>query len=142
MSVPNVISERQILETLPLDGLRILILEDEFLIAMEVEQSCRDYGAADVRICRAIDEIGAATDGSFDFDAAVVDLRLGEATSLDFARTLFDAGRPFVFATGYSDPLEMSASFPGVPVVTKPYLGSDLVEALADTVHRRTQMQE
>lgn len=130
------------METLPLDGLRILILEDEFLIAMEVEQSCRDYGAAEVRICRAIDEIDGATTGSFDFDAAVVDLRLGEATSHEFARALFDAGRPFVFATGYSDPLEMSASFPGVPVVTKPYLGSDLVEALADMVHRKAQMQE
>lgn len=142
MSVPKVISEKQILETLPLDGLKILILEDEFLIAMEVEQSCRDYGAADVRICRAIDEIGSAADGSFDFDAAVVDMRLGEATSLDFARALFDAGRPFVFATGYSDAKEMADSFPGVPVVTKPYLGSDLVEALADAVHRTTQMQE
>lgn len=130
------------METLPLDGLRILILEDEFLIAMEVEQSCRDCGAADVRICRAIEEARSAAAGSFDFDAAVVDLRLGEASSLDFARMLFDAGRPFVFATGYSDPLEMSASFPGVPVVTKPYLGSDLVKALADTVHRRIQMQE
>ena len=35
-----------------LDGLRILILEDEFLIAMDVEQLCRDHGAADVVIAR------------------------------------------------------------------------------------------
>ncbi|TIX20809.1 MAG: response regulator, partial [Mesorhizobium sp.] len=33
-----------------LDGLRILVLEDEFLIAMDVEQLCRDYGAGDVVI--------------------------------------------------------------------------------------------
>lgn len=127
------------METLPLDGLRILILEDEFLIAMEVEQACRDNGAADVRICRSIEEVGVATVEAIDFDATVIDVRLGEESSLDFARMLFDGGHPFVFATGYSDPTEMSEYFPGVPVVTKPYLGSDLVEALAETVHRKRQ---
>lgn len=130
------------MKTLPLDGLSILVLEDEFLIAMEVEQACRDYGAAEVHICRTLNEIGGAGGDAFEFDAAVVDLRLGGDSAVDFARTLFDAGRPFIFATGYSDPLEMSASFPGVPVITKPYLGSDLVEALARTILRRTQMQE
>lgn len=129
--------EKQILETLPLDGLRILILEDEFLIAMEVEQACRDNGAAEVRICRSIGEISVVPTETIDFDAAVIDVRLGEESSLDFARMLFDGGQPFVFATGYSDPTEMSESFPGIPVVTKPYLGSDLVEALAETIHRR-----
>ena len=122
--------------TLPLDGLSILVLEDEFLIAMEVEQACRDYGAAEVRICRTLNEIGAAGD-VLDFDAAVVDLRLGEESAVDFARTLFETGRPFVFATGYSNPTEMSASFPEVPVLTKPYLGNDLVEALAAAVQRQ-----
>ncbi|TIX32026.1 MAG: response regulator, partial [Mesorhizobium sp.] len=37
-----------------LDGLRILVLEDEFLIAMDVEQLCRDHGAAEVTIAREI----------------------------------------------------------------------------------------
>jgi CheY-like chemotaxis protein len=125
------------LDTLPLDGLKILILEDEFLIAMEVEQACRDSGAAAVRICRSVEEVGVATVEAIEFDAAVIDMRLGEDSSLDFARMLFDGGHPFVFATGYSDPSEMSEYFPGVPVVTKPYLGSDLVAALAEAVHRK-----
>ena len=38
---------------------------------------------------------------------------------------------PFVFASGYSDADEIRASFPGVRLVTKPYSGDDLVEALA-----------
>lgn len=47
-----------------LDGLRILVLEDEFLIAMDVEQICRDYGASDVIIARTIEEAEAALDFS------------------------------------------------------------------------------
>lgn len=135
----NAISEKAILTKLPLDGLRILILEDEFLIAMEVEQACRDCGAADVRICRSLEEIGDVAPGGFDFDAAVIDLQLGTISSLGFARTLFEARVPFVFATGYSDADEMSETFPGVSVINKPYLGSSVVEALADAVHLMAQ---
>src|SRR5688500_6377811 len=95
------ISEKVILSKLPLDALIILVLEDEFLIAMEVEQACRDGGAADVLICRALEEVGAVAPGAFGFDAAVIDLQLGTVSSLGFARVLFEAGLPFVFATGY-----------------------------------------
>ena len=37
-----------------LEGLRILLLEDEFLIAMDVEQLCRDHGAADVAVAQPV----------------------------------------------------------------------------------------
>ncbi|RVC73273.1 response regulator, partial [Mesorhizobium sp. M2A.F.Ca.ET.046.02.1.1] len=80
-----------------LDGLRILVLEDEFLIAMDVEQLCRDHGAAEVTIAREIVEIdGQAL--SARFDAAVVDLMLGGVSTLDFAARLRSEGVPFVFA--------------------------------------------
>ncbi len=135
----NAISEKAILTKLPLDGLRVLVLEDEFLIAMEVEQACRDSGAADVRICRTLEEVGSTASGTFDFDVAVIDLKLGLISSLDFARGLHEAGVPFIFATGYADSQEMSENFPGVRVVTKPYLGNEVVDALADTLHRVPQ---
>lgn len=117
------------MNALSLAGLRILILEDEFLIAMDLEQMCRDHGAVDVLISRTLDGVDDLAEDSF--DAAIVDMKLGVTSTLDFARELFDAGIPFVFATGYADARETSAHFPGVPVITKPYLGSDLVDALA-----------
>lgn len=133
------IAEKVILKTLPLDGLKILILEDEFLIAMDVEQLCRDHGAQEVVISRTLDDLGADQWHAFDYDAAVVDMRLGGTTTLDFARRLFERGVPFVFATGYSDSDETSRSFPGVPVITKPYLGEELIGALADAVQTRSR---
>lgn len=126
------------MSTTPLAGLRVLILEDEFLIAMDVEQVCRDHGAADVVISRSLD--GLAELASDRFDAAILDLRLGTVSTLDFARELFQTGVPFVFATGYAHPGETERDFPGVPVLTKPYLESDLVGALA-AVSRRIAEQ-
>jgi CheY-like chemotaxis protein len=128
--------ERPILTTKPLDGLHILILEDEFLIAMDVEQLCRDHGASEVTIHRSLDELGDAPSDAFDYDAAVVDIRLGGVSTTDFALSLFQRGVPFVFATGYADPAETAAMFPGVTVVGKPYLGEDIVGALAGAVSR------
>ena len=121
-----------------LEGLRILVLEDEFLIAMDVEQVCRDHGAVDVVIKRSLSGLENRPVNDLDFDAAVLDMRLGTTSTLDFARSLLAGGIPFVFATGYGDPAETAQSFPGVPVITKPYMGSDLVEALVRVVGTRS----
>ncbi|TPM37748.1 response regulator [Mesorhizobium sp. B2-3-4] len=125
---------RRFKEQLPvpqlLDGLRILVLEDEFLIAMDVEQLCRDHGAGEVVIARDLTEIDGHKVATH-FDAAIVDLMLGGASTLEFAAGLRETGVPFVFASGYSDADEIKASFPGIRLVTKPYSGQDLVEAVA-----------
>jgi len=119
-----------------LDGLRVLLLEDEFLIAMDVEQLCRDNGAADVTIAGNLDEIDQESVPS-SFDVAIIDLMLAGASTLDFARRLRDAGFPFVFASGYSDTEELHATFPDVVLVAKPYGGDDLVEAVAAVAGRK-----
>jgi DNA-binding response OmpR family regulator len=110
-----------------LEGLRILLLEDEFLIAMDVEQLCRDYGAVDVAVAYSLEEIG---DG-IDFDAAILDVMVGGVSTFDFAARLEKAGTPFVFASGYSDIAEVARRFPAVAMIGKPYAGNDLVTAVA-----------
>lgn len=119
-----------------LAGLRVLILEDEFLIAMDVEQLCREQGAADAGIMRAIGEM-TPEEAVSRYDAAVVDLMLGGNSTLDFAARLAELGMPFVFASGYVDRDHIGARFPGVRIVDKPYAGEDLVQALAEASGRR-----
>lgn len=120
-----------------LNGLRILVLEDEFLIAMDVEQLCRDYGAGEVVIARDLSEIDQHK-VAMQFDAAIVDLMLGGTSTRDFALQLLHSGVPFIFASGYSDADEIKAAFPGIKLVTKPYSGDDLVEAVAAACGRRS----
>lgn len=114
-----------------LAGRRILILEDEPLIAMDVEQLCREEGAADVVIMRSLSETGSAGDVRKRFDVAILDLLLGGTSTLDFAGELWDLGLPFVIASGYTDIDEILKAFPGVRVIGKPYAGKELMEAVA-----------
>lgn len=113
-----------------LDGLRVLLLEDEPLIAMDVEQLCRDNGAADVVTVRALDDIDVQAIPS-SFDVAIVDLMLDGLPTLDFAQSLLKTGVPFVFASGHSDAEEIAKAFPDTAFITKPYAGADLMNAVA-----------
>lgn len=117
----------------PLSGLRILLLEDEALIALDVEQLCRDNGAEDVVVASSLGEAGsiAAT-----YDAAILDVMLGGEPTLEFARALSVRQIPFVFASGYDGLGAMSAAFPEVAIVRKPYAGPDLVDALVASLGR------
>lgn len=123
-----------------LNGFRILLLEDEFLIAMDVEQICRDNGALDVAIVGNLDEIDASAARSF--DAAIVDVMLGGVSTLEFAEELLAAEIPFVFASGYTSNDELSAKFPAVELIAKPYSGDDLVDALKRALQRRADIKE
>lgn len=115
----------------------MLIVEDEFLIAMDVEQTCRDNGARDVSIFGGIADLGADPFAEFDFDAAIIDLMADGTSTLDFARKLQSRGIPFVFATGYSDRDDIFGDFQGVKVVGKPFAGDELIQALVDAIGAR-----
>jgi DNA-binding response OmpR family regulator len=112
-----------------LAGRRVLVLEDEFLIAMDIEQLCRDQGAEDVVILRSLDETAEAV--AQRFDVAVLDLMLDGESTIGFARELRERGVPFVIASGYADFDEVAAAVPGVTVVGKPYDGAELMDAVA-----------
>ncbi len=127
----------EMLVSQPLAGLRVLILEDEFLIAMDVEQLCRDNGAADVIILRRLEDYQPPVDGGF--DVAIVDVMLDGTPTLDFARELRDRGTPFVFASGYTDSEEIRRAFPEVSLIGKPYAGDDLIAAVALAAGRSGQ---
>jgi CheY-like chemotaxis protein len=100
---------------------------------MDLEHVGRDHGIEDVRICRSVEE-AVKLDGAF--DVAIVDLMIGGDTTIDFARGLSKRGTPFIFATGYTDNPAMLADFGDVPVIPKPYIASQVVEALVTAVTR------
>lgn len=108
-----------------------LIVEDNMLIAMEAEELLRELGYADCHVCstvRGAQEIIADHPISF----ALLDIDLGDETSEPIAVTLRDQGTPFIFASGYDDFPELDTDLAQVPIVTKPYTGSDIAAAIAD----------
>ena len=113
---------------MPMAARRILIIEDETLIAMMVEGFLIDLGWNVVGLAGTLDRALAMVRDA-DIDAALLDVNLNGQESFAAAKILCDRRIPFVFATGYGM-RGFDDRFPGVPTLTKPYQPDDLEHAL------------
>lgn len=113
-----------------LTGLRVLLVEDQSLIAMDVEEMLHELSCADVmtasRVSQALEMITTAAP-----NLAILDLNLGQETSEAVADELMRRSIPFMFATGYSDGTGVPVRFSGVPTVNKPMSRDSLSHALS-----------
>jgi len=111
-----------------LTGRRILVVEDEALVAMLVEDALLDAGATIIGPAATVSEALALLD-SEQPHAAVLDLNLAGETSTPVADVLAARGVPFVVATGYgADGLPHEHA--QVPVLAKPYDPDELTATL------------
>lgn len=111
----------------------ILVVEDEFLIAMDTAQTLRRLGVEDVRVATSVREALEILT-SFVPHAAVLDFNLPDGTAEDVAKALGELKVPFVFATGYSDDVMIPAALRHVPVVRKPFSEEDLAAQLGRAI--------
>lgn len=85
-----------------LDGLRVLVVEDETLVAMLLEDMLADHGCVVAgvagRIAQALEMVA---DDALSIGAAILDVNLAGQPSFPIAEALAAKGVPFVFATGY-----------------------------------------
>lgn len=116
-----------------LDAKSVLVIEDQFLIAIDTEQALRKAGAVDVRLASSVRDALQVL-ASFVPDVVVLDFLLGDGTGADVAKVLTDLQVPFVFATGYGDNVPIPAPYKHVPIVRKPFSVDDLVSQLNLTV--------
>jgi DNA-binding NtrC family response regulator len=114
----------------------ILIVEDSYLILMELESILLDAGADAVWTCRSVAEALDAI-AEQDVAAAILDLRLDDETSLPVARALSARGVPFFFYTGQLDIGEIRAQWPACPVISKPAERQKIVDTLASLIAPR-----
>jgi two-component sensor histidine kinase/CheY-like chemotaxis protein len=97
---------------------RVLVVEDEALVAMMIQECLAEFGYRIVGpVCTASEAAAKAQDGQF--EAAVLDINLGDGAVYPIADTLAARGVPFVFITGY-DAESVDARFRKIPVLQKP----------------------
>ena len=101
-----------------LSGVRVLVLEDDFYLAMDLQDALTACGATVIGPFRdaeeAIREVERETP-----DAALVDVNLGQGPEFTLPARLLESGVPFAFVTGY-DRAAVPSEFARVPRVEKP----------------------
>lgn len=117
-------------------GTRVLIVEDEPTLAMDLEFMLSNLGYEVVGLAGRIE---SATRLAHDIacDAAILDLNLGGESAETVADILVARGIPFIFATGYGD-RNLDQRFASVRVVEKPY-DQRMIEAALSAVLRKAE---
>lgn len=113
--------------TTALTGKRILVVEDEPIVAIMIEDILTDLGVTVIGPASTLrDAMQLARDGAF--DAAMLDVNLNGEDGRVVAAFLKEKGVPFVFATGYGS--WDAAAEAEVIVVRKPFGGGQVAAAL------------
>ena len=111
-----------------LQGLRVLLVEDEGLVAMSVEDMLSDLGCTVAALAGSLPEaMGKAQAGGF--EVALLDVSLNGKQVFPVAKLLSEMGIPFAFASGYG-PAGLPPDFRNRPVVPKPFQIEELSAAL------------
>ncbi len=118
-----------------LNGLRVLVVEDEALVALQIEDMLAGLGCAVVgpasRVAQALQLLNGQQ-----VDAAVLDINIAGELVYPVADELSNRGLPYIFATGYGAS-GLTEAYRGRPVLEKPFPKRALLQAMLDSLQRR-----
>ena len=121
--------------TASLAGLRVLVVEDETLVALMVEDMLSDLGCVVVDIAGTVQRgLAIANDPGLAIDSAVLDVNLGGEKVYPVADALTAKGVHFIFATGYGV-AGIAPQYSHIPAVAKPYDPNGLEAAIASALN-------
>ncbi len=114
-----------------LDGARVLLVEDDPIIALDLEMTLQDCGASVVgpyaTLTAAMPDLDPLP------DVALLDVTLRDGTTEELARHLNELGVPFVVLSGAAA-ASLPAAYEGAPLVEKPYRDRDLAHTLCSVL--------
>lgn len=111
------------------NGRRILVVEDEYLIAADLAEALEELGAEVVGPVANLKAALVEVERAGDLDGATLDVTLGQEKSFDVAAILRRRGVPFVFLTGYGDH-GLPDQYRDVPRCEKPFDVPSILRAM------------
>ncbi len=117
----------------PLEGLTVLLVEDNLIVALESEVLLRALGANAVYTASTIHAASQILKAET-LHFAVLDINLGGESSLEFALQIRDLKIPFIFASGYGENADVGGLNQSVTTVSKPYGREELGVAIIKTL--------
>ena len=115
--------------TAPLSGRRVLIVEDESLVAMLLETILEDMGCTPVGPAANIDDGLRLAVEETPLDAALLDVNVAGRQVFPVAEALAARGVPFIFSTGYGES-GLPDVWRGQPTIQKPFTEAAVRDAL------------
>jgi len=111
-------------------NLSVLVVEDEYMVAIEAERILGELGAGTVEVAATF-EAAQKRIAEGQFDIVILDVNLNGRMSFPLDQAARARGMPVVFATGYSLRNRPNTDFAGKACVTKPYTAETLAASLA-----------
>lgn len=115
-----------------LQGLRVLVVEDEGPVAMLIEDMLEDLGCTVAGSAASVEEAMRLVDAG-GYDLALLDVNIAGRTVLPVAEALRRRGAPFAIASGYGA-AGVPDSLRGAPIIQKPFRSADLESALSQAL--------
>lgn len=123
--------EQDIRNSSTLEGLKVLLLEDEFIIGMDIEETFVNLGADVTGPLETVESALSAIKGG-DFDVGILDLGLLDGEAFPAADLLAKQDTPFCFYTGHGRPDDLRERYPSAKICVKPTDMEVLVSAVSD----------
>lgn len=112
-----------------LEGLNVLVVEDQYYIADEMRRTVRGLGGQVIGPAKDAESALGLIEAHGLPDLAVLDVDLGGSSIYPVAEVLRSHGAPFIFASGY-EPWAVEAPFRSTPFAPKPVTAAGFIAAL------------
>jgi DNA-binding response OmpR family regulator len=116
-----------------LEGVRVLLVEDEIMVALDLELALEEAGAEVIGPVMNLEEALRCAERE-EIDVALLDVDLQGKQVYPAARVLAGRGVPFLFHTGHATREQLCGEFPNAVVCRKPMRLEELLHTLSDLV--------
>ncbi len=120
------------------NSFKILIVEDDALIAMELSERLEEMGYQVLGPAMTLAEAEAAAANAERPDAALLDANLAGQSSVPAGAALAARGVPVAFCTGYDEVKNLPPELKSAPVLTKPVSDEKLAATLKQMLARES----
>jgi CheY-like chemotaxis protein len=114
---------------------KVLVVEDEFIIALDLSETVRDLGYALEGPYPDKEKAFLAIEDELP-DCAILDVFTGDGEVYPLADALTDAGVPIIFHSGHVSPSEVRQRYPEAWACAKPCSPDKLIDLLQEAVER------